>query len=69
MHPVHIARYLGVALIGIAALVAVALTDAALAIILVLVGFGLALVVLPFVVIHYDEHQERMRREGHLTHG
>jgi len=50
------------AALGLIGLVVVAaVIDAALATAVALVGLGLVVAVLPFVVIHYDEHEERLR--------
>jgi hypothetical protein len=59
IHVVRNAIAAAVALIGLVA--AAAVVDGALATIVALVGLGLIVAILPFVVIHYDEHEERLR--------
>lgn len=61
-HP-HLARDIVLAVAGLAALVAAAFADLALAVILVIMGVGLLVLIIPFLVIHFDEHQERYQRE------
>ncbi len=68
MRPVHSVRYVVLAVLGIAALIAAALADAALAAVLVIMAAGLVLLVVPFVVIHFDEHEERLKHGGPGAH-
>lgn len=68
MHPVHTIRYALLAAFGFAGLVIVGLIDMALAAVLVLMILGFALLIVPFVVIHFDEHEERLQRRGPGAH-
>jgi hypothetical protein len=59
---IHVVRNLAVAVVVLVAMAVVAAAiDGALATMVILVELGLILVVLPFLVIHYDEHDERLR--------
>jgi hypothetical protein len=59
---IHVVRNVAAAaVVLVATAVAAAAIDGALATIVVLVELGLIVVVLPFLVIHYDEHDERLR--------
>lgn len=68
MHPVHTIRYALLAAFGFAGLVIAGLIDMALAAVLVLMILGFALLIVPFVVIHFDEHEERLQRRGPGAH-
>lgn len=48
--------------VALAIIAAVAIIDSALAIVLVIMGVGLLVAIVPFVAIHYDEHPERLQR-------
>jgi hypothetical protein len=64
VRPNHLIRNARLALIGVAALVVAAtlLEGGALGIIVALVALGVAAAVLPVIVIHYDEHPDRLER-------
>lgn len=59
---IHVVRNVAAAVVVlVAVVVAAAAIDGALAPVVVLVELGLIAVVLPFLVIHYEEHDERLR--------
>ena len=58
----HLARDIVLAAVAFGALVAAAFADLALAVILAIIGVGLFVLVVPLVVIHFDEHQARYER-------
>lgn len=68
MHPVHTTRYALLAAFGLAGLVIAGSIDTALAVVLVIMLLGFALLITPFVVIHFDEHEERLQRRGPGAH-
>lgn len=68
MHPAHTTRYSLLAAFGLVGLVIAGLVDTALAAVLVIMVLGLALLIVPFVVIHFDEHEERLQRRGPGAH-
>lgn len=68
MHPVHLARYVALMILVVAAVIAATVIDAALGVVLALVAFGLLLVIMPFVVIHFEEHDERFGRRWPPAH-
>ena len=69
MHPAHVARYIVLAALGLAAIVAATIADAALGMVLVIMAAGIVLLVAPFVFIHFDEHEERLGPGGPGVHG
>lgn len=60
-NPIGALRLALFALMGLIA--GIAIVDASLALVLVLLGMGPLVLILPLVVIHYDEHEELLRRK------
>ena len=59
---IHVVRNVFAAALTLIGLVVVAaVIDAALATMVALVALGLVVAILPFVIVHYDEHEERLR--------
>jgi hypothetical protein len=68
MQPLHTTRYALLTAFVLAGLVIAGLIDTALAVVVVIMALGFAVLILPFVVIHFDEHEERLQRHGPGAH-